>query len=90
MAKFISRRNGVSRIIRNSYNEQDKSWWSILRDVEKRDGKRCSDCGTTDLKIERHHIVPLSRGGTNSLRNIISLCERCHARRHGHLFKRLV
>jgi 5-methylcytosine-specific restriction endonuclease McrA len=30
----------------------------------------------------RHHVVPLSRGGTNDKRNIVTLCNHCHEQVH--------
>ena len=43
----------------------------------------CHVCGCTDeSKLIYHHIVPLSLGGENNLRNIIVLCVDCHAKTH--------
>lgn len=39
----------------------------------------------TELHI--HHIVPLSKGGTNELSNLVALCERCHENKHPHMLK---
>ena len=32
-----------------------------------------------------HHKVPLSKGGSNNLSNLVSLCERCHENQHKHM-----
>jgi len=32
---------------------------------------------------EAHHVIPRSRGGTNQLGNIITLCTECHKAVHG-------
>ncbi len=45
-------------------------------------GKSCVNCGS-DIGVEFHHIVPLADGGTNNLRNIVPLCEKCHNIAHG-------
>jgi len=50
----------------------------------KRDGYRCRICGSTE-RLHVHHIVPLSRGGTHALENLITLCYRCHATQHEHM-----
>ncbi len=58
--------------------------------VIKRDRVRCKDCGFTPRGIygnahswlEVHHIIPLSDGGSNSLENLITLCKKCHIKRH--------
>jgi 5-methylcytosine-specific restriction endonuclease McrA len=51
--------------------------------VLNRDNFRCVYCGkspATDLSVKLHidHIVPFSRGGTNSLENLQTLCEQCN------------
>ena len=51
--------------------------------VLSRDNFRCVFCGkspATDAGVKLHvdHIVPFSRGGTNSLDNLQSLCEQCN------------
>ena len=44
-------------------------------------GTKCANCGSTN-NIEFHHIVPLFLGGSNNLRNIVPLCNRCHKVAH--------
>jgi len=62
----------------------DDEEWSELRGVVKdRDSYRCQGCGTSDAELHSHHIVPLGCGGTNHLRNLITLCSECHGRVHG-------
>lgn len=81
---FIRRNaNGVSKIRRVDYK---KTWPELVREVKKRDGYRCRgrNCGS-EIGLEVHHIVPLSRGGTNHKTNLITLCEKCHLKRHRHL-----
>lgn len=44
--------------------------------------KECANCGeTNDLDI--HHIVPLAKGGTNRISNLVMLCLECHGKIHG-------
>lgn len=61
------------------------SGWERLRiQVLARDGCRCTECEENWLNyLEVHHIKPLSEGGTNDLSNLITLCRRCHAQKHG-------
>jgi len=51
--------------------------------VLNRDNFRCVFCGkspATDVGVKLHvdHVVPFSKGGTNSLDNLQSLCEQCN------------
>lgn len=45
--------------------------------VWRRDGGKCARCGSRE-KLEYDHIVPVSKGGGNTVRNIELLCERCN------------
>lgn len=45
--------------------------------VWNRDGGRCVKCGS-QKKIEYDHIIPVSKGGSNTARNIQILCEECN------------
>lgn len=74
-------RGNVKRIRRESYPE---NWNEISAEVKKRDGNKCVCCPCT-TGLEVHHIVALSRGGTNKKTNLITLCEKCHKKRHKHL-----
>jgi len=45
--------------------------------VWQRDGGRCAKCGSQE-KLEYDHIIPVSKGGSNTARNIQLLCENCN------------
>ena len=49
-------------------------------------GNQCNRCGSSDL-LSLHHILPQSKGGTDSYDNIMVLCEPCHAYAHGMVYK---
>jgi hypothetical protein len=45
----------------------------------------CGACGEKDVtKLEHHHLVPRSAGGTDDPKNLITLCHTCHGRAHGY------
>ena len=49
--------------------------------IYKRDGYRCTKCGSKyDLCI--HHIIEVSKGGSNDDENLTTLCIFCHAEEH--------
>ncbi len=50
---------------------------SVKQDVWQRDGGKCVDCGSKE-KLEYDHIIPISKGGANTVRNIQLLCENCN------------
>jgi uncharacterized protein len=49
----------------------------VRREVWRRDGGACVKCGSR-RNLEYDHIVPVSKGGSNTARNIELLCESCN------------
>ncbi|WP_278523477.1 HNH endonuclease [Methanobrevibacter arboriphilus] len=48
--------------------------------IFKRDGYQCLKCGTRkDLTID--HITPRSKGGSNELKNLQTLCRNCNIKK---------
>lgn len=45
-------------------------------------GTRCAYCLRPTDSPERDHIVPFSKGGTESYDNIVPACRSCNARKH--------
>ena len=43
-----------------------------------RDGYTCQCCGKKNCRLEVHHIIFRSNGGTDDEENLITLCEDCH------------
>ena len=57
-------------------------FWALRRErVLRRDGRRCFECGKAG-RLEVHHVVHLSDGGTNDEENLVTLCRDCHIRAH--------
>jgi hypothetical protein len=42
----------------------------------------CGDPGHLN-RLEHHHLVPRSRGGTDDETNLVTLCRACHGKAHG-------
>lgn len=45
----------------------------------------CVACGERDVaKLEHHHLIPRSAGGSRHETNLITLCYTCHGKAHGY------
>ncbi|MCR4437284.1 MAG: HNH endonuclease [Peptococcaceae bacterium] len=56
--------------------------WKRVRDrflAEHPLCERCQKEGRLTPAEEVHHIVPLSKGGSNATENLMSLCKSCHS-----------
>lgn len=72
--KFINKKSTSElpkkkRSRRISQDVKDKVW--------NRDGGKCVECGSNE-NLEFDHIIPHSKGGANTYRNIQLLCEPCN------------
>ena len=70
--------------LRTQKENYPENWSEIRSNILKRDNHACCNCRYTK-KLHVHHIVPLSRGGTNNETNLITLCEKCHIMIHPHM-----
>jgi len=55
---------------------------TVRHEVFKRDGFKCKLCGLTSdsgKSLVVDHIIPVAKGGTNSERNLQTLCDSCNA-----------
>lgn len=87
------RRSGVVGVKRAGYGTHAE-WHAICKRVHARDNNRCRKCGAPEHPVAKgvyhdtHHIIPLSRGGTTTMANLITLCDNCHTGKHPHMQKR--
>ena len=52
----------------------------VRHEVWRRDQGRCVDCGSR-VNLEYDHVIPVSRGGSNTARNVELRCEACNRRK---------
>lgn len=50
----------------------------LKKEVRQMQNNRCAYCGQGTKRLQIHHIVPQSRGGSDKMENAIGLCNECH------------
>lgn len=50
---------------------------AVQQEVWRRDAGRCVQCQSQE-RLEYDHMIPVSKGGSNTARNIQLLCEKCN------------
>lgn len=48
------------------------------REIKRSFSYRCAYCYRSDVKLTRDHVVPVSRGGGNTVSNVVPACLRCN------------
>lgn len=77
---FIKKRLNIPSLPSVNQDESKRSRHisqSVKDKVWNRDGGKCVQCGSNQ-KLEFDHIIPHSKGGANTYRNIQLLCESCN------------
>ena len=67
----------LANLNKSDSNKREQISQDVLDSVWNRDGGKCVVCGSQE-KIEFDHIIPFSKGGSNTYRNIQILCEKCN------------
>jgi len=74
-ADDIHGRKGIEQMARTQIQK------SVRFEVFKRDCFTCQYCGgkAPDVVLEVDHIIPVSKGGTNGILNLVSACRSCNS-----------
>ena len=69
------------------YQQGTLAGWENLKAYAKyRDGYKCRACGKSKhedgVRLEVHHIIRKTDGGTDVPENVVTLCEACHKAHH--------
>lgn len=66
--------NRALRLRRNGGTHTNLEWIELKALYDN----RCASCGNPG-RLTKDHIIPISRGGTDSIKNIQPLCTRCNS-----------
>lgn len=78
-SRELAKANGNIRRFRElcaAGSHTEEEWQAVLKQYG-----HCLRCGATE-NLTRDHVVPLSRGGSNSIDNLQPLCGRCNSWKH--------
>lgn len=77
--KMASSLKGYRRraILKSDIGTHTPQEWN---EVIKKHGGKCAYC-KQEKKLTKDHIIPLSKGGTNTIDNLQPLCRNCNARK---------
>ena len=63
-------------------NGDAKGFYNVKQAVLSRDNYTCQLCGKQKEHLHVHHIVFKSKGGSNRMDNLVTLCSECHEKIH--------
>ena len=75
----------VSNTIKINFKGCKKEeWLNLQRQTFERDNFKCRHCkgNSNNSKLQAHHIIHRQDGGLDELKNLVTLCQRCHVRYH--------
>lgn len=71
------------KLYRWQYQKSNRLDENLRKATILRDKCKCMECGKTNCMLEAHHIVPRRLKGSDSISNLIALCESCHNKTEG-------
>lgn len=78
-ARFDTQLMQDAEVSGKGYQQGELAGWQVRSYVFHRDGRKCAYCGTAKAaRYELDHIVPRSRGGANSVSNLVVACQDCN------------
>lgn len=82
LEREIDRRHAQA-ISENKYGRLHGAEWDAIRQrVFERDDYTCRYCGARGGELECDHVMPISRGGSNDLTNLVTACSSCNRKKH--------
>jgi hypothetical protein len=73
-----------SKVINSNNDESRYIPSNVKQEVWERDGGKCVLCGSRK-HLEYDHNIPVSKGGSNTVKNIQLLCKNCNRKKSGRI-----
>lgn len=71
------------KLYRWQYQKSNRLDENLRKATILRDNCKCIECGKSNCMLEVHHIVPRRMKGSDTLFNLVTLCEKCHDKTKG-------
>lgn len=88
MALYLKRVTKIQSNKAFSKEAYGSKWSYTSTQVRDQSNWHCSNCGKNftfnKYALHTHHIIPISKGGSNQLGNLTALCVECHKEEHKH------
>lgn len=83
----LSITRGNDAVLEKGFVTRD-SWKRLRKVVQRRDGSICQICGKYNSDGHVDHIIPLTKGGTDSVYNLQWLCPGCNMSKGNRILRR--
>lgn len=77
MAKEARRRAAKFTAVPPELSITEEDWKMILEIWDH----RCAYCQKPHRKLTQDHVIPLSRGGSHTVNNVVPACRSCNSRK---------
>jgi 5-methylcytosine-specific restriction endonuclease McrA len=77
VSQAAGQRNRARRL-RTPLNTLTASQWKAIK---AHYGSRCVYCGQRSERLTQDHIIPLSKGGTHTVQNVVPACRSCNSKK---------
>lgn len=74
----------IYNLATNNNGKRESVPQEVMDKVWNRDGGKCAFCGSQE-SIEFDHIIPFSKGGANTYRNLQILCKDCNVKKSNNI-----
>ena len=78
LVKFDTQKMINPDIQGKEYQQGSLFMYEVWEFLLERDGRKCVYCGAENVKLEKEHVVPKRKGGTNAISNLVVSCRPCN------------
>jgi len=79
---YVKFKGPINHGRRRLYEINVDQWYALRKQVFERDNYTCVYCGKRGGKLEADHKIPFSRGGKDTLDNLVTCCQKCNRQKH--------